>query len=211
MERIYVQYGCGLSAPSQWINFDASPTLKLQKTPLIGIILKRQLNITFPNNVKYGDIIKGLPISNNTCDGLYCSHTLEHLSLLDFRKALKNSYSMLKKGGIFRCVVPSLESAARCYIKELDDGNSQASLKFLRTTLLGIEQRPTSLIEKLSFLFGNSNHLWMWDFKSLSKELVDVGFNTIRECQYNDSKDEMFKFVENSGRFENAVAIECLK
>ena len=91
MTKIYVQYGCGLSAPKEWTNFDVSPTLRIQKTPLLGTILKSKLNTTFPSNVLYGDIIKGLPIDENSCDGLYCSHTLEHLSLQDFRKALINS------------------------------------------------------------------------------------------------------------------------
>lgn len=97
----YVQYGCGHSAPKEWVNFDVSPTLRIQKTPIIGLLVKKKLNTTFPSNVLYGDIIKGLPIEDNTCDGLYCSHTLEHLALDEFRIALKNSYRILKKG---RCI-----------------------------------------------------------------------------------------------------------
>src|SRR4051812_24771119 len=117
---IYVQYGCGHSAPVEWINFDISPTLRIQKTPIIGSLFKKQLNTTFPDNVRYGDIVKGLPIEENKCDGLYCSHVLEHLSLFDFRKALSNSYKILKPGGIFRCVIPDLEFSARKYIQNLD-------------------------------------------------------------------------------------------
>ena len=101
MTKIYVQYGCGLSAPKEWINFDVSPTLRIQKTPILGSILKSKLNVTFPSNVLYGDVIKGLPIDENSCDGLYCSHTLEHLSLQDFRQAIMNSFKILKKGGNF--------------------------------------------------------------------------------------------------------------
>ena len=36
MKKKYVQYGCGLSAPNEWINFDVSPTLRIQKIPIIG-------------------------------------------------------------------------------------------------------------------------------------------------------------------------------
>ena len=56
----YVQYGCGLSAPKEWLNYDVSPTLILQKTPLLSSVLK--LDTAFPDNVLYGDIVKGLPI-----------------------------------------------------------------------------------------------------------------------------------------------------
>lgn len=211
MKKFYVQYGCGLSAPKDWTNFDVSPTLRIQKTPLIGRILRKKLNTTFPTNVLYGDIIKGLPIDENSCDGLYCSHTLEHLSLIDFRQALINSFKCLKKGGIFRCIVPDLEFAARLYIKNLDNGDNLASLGFMNKTLLGIKERPRGLKGFLSSFLGNSQHLWMWDHKSLSEELKNVGFSQIRSCKFNDSEDEMFKYVEDIERFRNAVAIECRK
>jgi len=211
MKKIYVQYGCGLSAPKEWINFDASPTLRIQKTPIIGFLLKKQLNVIFSDNVLYGDIIKGLPIKENSCDGIYCSHTLEHLSLNDFRKALKNTYLYLKPGGIFRCIVPDLELAARTYIKNLNAGNHTASITFISQILLGIEERPKGLKDLLASLWGNSHHLWMWDVYSLTEELRKAGFINIRPCSFNDSKDEMFQYVEDQGRFFESIAIECKK
>lgn len=210
MEK-YVQYGCGLSAPKEWINFDVSPTLRIQKTPIIGFLSKKFLNTSFPTNVKYGDIIKGLPLEDNSCDGLYCSHTLEHLSLEDFRIALRNSYKLLKTDGIFRCIVPDLEFIARSYIRNLESGNNTASIFFVKDTLLGIEKRPRGLRGLLNSFYGNSHHLWMWDAKSMTEELRKVGFSSIRICSFNDSKDEKFKLVEDSTRFVNAVALECIK
>lgn len=212
VKKLYVQYGCGHSAPKDWINFDSSPTLRIQKIPVIGQILKSQLNTVFPSDVRYGDIIKGLPILENSCEGVYCSHTLEHLSLQDFRTALKNTYKILKVGGIFRCLVPDLELSAREYIKSLENGNRLASIEFIGAhTLLGIEKRPRGLKGLLSSFFGNSNHLWMWDNKSLSEELKNAGYCDIRICKFNDCEDAMFKHVEDSSRFEYAVSIECRK
>lgn len=95
-----VQFGCGLSAPESWQNFDNSPTLRLQKLPLIGIFIKGKNIPLFPKNVRYGDIVSGLPIKNGSCDVIYCSHVLEHLSLQDFRIAIKNTYNYLKPDGI---------------------------------------------------------------------------------------------------------------
>lgn len=208
---LYVQYGCGLSAPEEWINFDISPTLRIQKIPLLGKLLKSQLNVTFPENVRYGDIVKGLPVPAHSCDGLYCSHTLEHLSLEDLRKALANSYTILKKGGIFRCVLPDLEKAARTYLNDLDHGHATSSIRFMQNTLLGITARPRGIKGLLSSFFGNSHHLWMWDHASLAEELKHAGFVNIRKCNYDDCVDNMFKHVEDSGRFTDAVALECRK
>ena len=210
-KKLYVQYGCGLSAPKEWKNFDVSPTLRFQKIPFIGKLLKNRLNVNFPSNVVYGDIIKGLPLGDNSCDGVYCSHTLEHLSLEDFRIALKNTFKILKKGAIFRCVVPDLECIARKYLEDLNKGDKRASIGFIDNTLLGIKKRPRGIKEFAISFFGNSQHLWMWDSKSLAIELENIGFTEVRDCKFNDCKDTMFQYVEDEERFINAVSIECKK
>jgi hypothetical protein len=207
---IYVQYGCGLSAPIEWNNFDASPTLLLQKMPIVGSIFKNKVN--FPANVKYGNILKTLPgIKENTCHGIYCSHVLEHLSYNDFRLALKNTYLNLKPGGIFRCVLPDLEFSIKEYVNNLNIIPESASTIFLNNTMLGSKARPKGLINFLIAAFGNSHHLWMHDQYSLKYELAKAGFVEIRKCNYNDSRDAMFKLVEEESRFINAVSFECFK
>ena len=208
---MYVQYGCGLSAPKNWVNFDVSPTLRLQKLPFVGQVLKPMLNVQFPKNVKYGDIIKGLPLKDNSVDGIYCSHTLEHLALDDLRIALKNTLEVMKNGAIFRMVLPDLQFYVNQYVESMNSGNSAASHDFLFNTMLGIKSRPKGIRELLSSSFGNSHHLWMWDYPSLSIELTELGFKEIRRCNYGDSRDKMFNFVEDEGRFINCLGIECMK
>jgi hypothetical protein len=99
MNKTYVQYGCGTDAIQGWMNFDASLTLRLQRIPMIGRILKTHLNCIFDAEVRYGDIVCGLPVPSNYADGVFCSHVLEHLSLDDFHKALENTFLLLKRGG----------------------------------------------------------------------------------------------------------------
>ena len=209
---MYIQYGCGLCAPNEWKNFDSSPTLQLQRLPLVGKLIKNATKVHFPENVIYGDIVKGLPVKLNSCDGIYSSHTLEHLSLNDFRSALSNTYKILKVGGIFRCVVPDLESYARTYINNIEKGNENSSLIFLfDDTLLGYKNRNRNVTKILTSYFSNSNHLTMWDNLSLMNELTKIGFSSVRKCNFNDSTDSMFKHVEDINRFQNAVSIECIK
>jgi hypothetical protein len=212
MNRLYVQYGCGFSSPEGWKNFDASPTLRIQQLPLIGNLIKHRMHVTFPQNVLQGDILKGLPgITENSCDGVYCSHVLEHLSYEDFMTAVNNSYSYLKFGGRFRCVVPDLEKAAKEYVQDLANHDDEANTKFLEKTRLGKKQRKRGLAGLLQNTMGNSEHLYMWDTLSLSNILYKVGFSSVRPASFNDSEDEMFKLVESQGRFENAVALEAIK
>lgn len=211
MEKIYVNYGCGVCAPEEWMNFDASPTLLIQKTPVIGCYYKRDV-VCFPSNVMYGNIIKGLPgIKNNSCDGIYCSHVLEHLSLEDCRVVLKNTYNMLKKEGIFRFVIPDLDVFINKYLEEKSLNRPDALYNFLKNTHLGQIKRDKGLKGLLADFLGNSKHLWMWNKESMNNELEKAGFVKIRECSFNDCEDKMFKLVENSERFNNSIAFECIK
>lgn len=209
MSKRYVQYGCGLSAPEAWINYDASPTLRFERVPLIGNLYTRNEE-RFPKNVKYGDIVKGLPENKDSCDGIYCSHILEHLAFDDFLVAIKNTYLILKPGGTFRGVVPDIKAAVVDYLDNFDKLDSPSE-ELMRSTMLGIENRVHSFAEQLKALFGNSKHLWMWDYKSLAYELNKVGFKNIRPCIFGDSLDPFFKFVEDEGRFYKAAAFDCQK
>lgn len=202
-----VQYGCGMSAPSGWRNFDSSPTLRFERVPFIGKFYTKNES-RFPRNVEYGDIVKGLPVAAESCHAVYCSHVLEHLSLDDFRIALKNTYRILAWGGVFRLVLPDLEYHAKQY---LNDPSSEASLIFMKATLLGCESRERSFKGIVTCLFGNSKHLWMWDHKSVKYELSCAGFCEIRKAVYGDSIEEKFMEVEDRSRWENCVGYECRK
>jgi predicted SAM-dependent methyltransferase len=207
----YVQYGCGLSAPAGWINFDSSPTLKIQKTPLLGNLVKGRLNTVFPDNVKFGDIVKGLPIANESCDAIYCSHVLEHLSLEDFRIALKNTHKLLKRGGLFRLVMPDFEVLVNSYVNSKKNGNPEAAIKFMKDSGMALESRTRGMKGMLEGTLGNARHQWLWDDTSTMMELEKAGFKHIRKCALNDSSIEAFKLVEDADRFRGALAFEMTR
>jgi predicted SAM-dependent methyltransferase len=202
---LYVQYGCGFSAPRNWRNFDASPTLRFERLPVVGRLYSKNTN-RFPENVEYGDIVKGLPLTAGSCAAVYASHVLEHLSLEEFRIALRNTFNLLHSGGLFRLVVPDLEVYARQY---LNSNDADASLTFMRETTLGIENRSRNVSGFFRSWLGNSPHLWMWDLKSLKGELSEVGFVGIRSCSFGD--EPIFSDAEDPARFESAVSVQCAK
>ncbi len=201
----YVQYGCGMNAPDTWQNFDASPTLRFERIPLIGWLYTKN-HSRFPAAVKYGDIVRGLRVRPGSCRGVYCSHVLEHLSLADLRRALQQTFVMLAPGGIFRLVVPDLEYLARQY---LDDSTDSASSDFMRDSGLGQEQRVRGLRGMVVCWLGNARHRWMWDYKSLARELASIGFVDVRQAAFGDCDDPMFQAVEDPGRWRNCLGIEC--
>lgn len=205
---MYVQYGCGFCAPKEWTNFDASPTLRWERLPLVGKLYTKNSQ-RFPAGVLYGDIVKGLSVAPASCKGIYASHILEHLTLDDFNSALKNTKALLQDNGIFRMVVPDLEWAARQYILRLDRQDSDANSFFLDQTNLGTRKRSHGMRALIHAALQTSAHRWMWDSMALSRALQDHGFRSIRRCFFGDCEDPMFKKVEDEGRFECAVAMEA--
>lgn len=205
----FVQFGCGLSAPPAWENFDASPTLRMQRIPGLGALIRRSDRYpVFPDNVRYGDIVAGLPVREGTCDAVYCSHVLEHLSLTDLRIALRNTYRYLRPGGVFRLVVPDLTKLCRDYLQSADEG---AALDFMEQAHLGIRERQRGIPGLFRMWLGNSSHLWMWDFKSLSRELGAVGFSGIRRAEFGDAAETEFRDVEDEGRWTGCLGIHCVR
>jgi len=202
-DPIYVQYGCGQSCPSGWLNFDASPWLWLRTLPLVGRILPLG---PFPRGVRYGDIVTGLPIAAQSVQGVYASHVLEHLSYADFWSALDHTFRMLKPGGIFRLVVPDLQARAERYLHELALGRPEANVWFMRASGLGREHDVPGLGPRLRRTFGRSAHLWMWDEKSLAAALGKAGFARIRRCRFGDCADAVFQQVEDADRFHDGPA-----
>jgi SAM-dependent methyltransferase len=213
-KRRYVQFGCGLQAPEGWLNFDNSPTLRVQRLPVVGRALSALATgrgAAFPRNVLHGDICRGLPIENHSAHGVYASHVLEHLSFADVQQALSNVLRLLMPGGIFRLIVPDFLARARRYVREADAGDATAASRFLRSSFLGKERRAASPLAFMREAIGGSAHLWMWDEISIAQALRTTGFVSIRRCALGDCSDEMFHLVEDESRFYDAKEeiLEC--
>lgn len=201
----YIQYGCGHEAPASWSNFDSSPTIVLERIPVVNLLYSKNA-ARFAPYVRRGNIVRGLPVPPASADAVYCSHTLEHLALDEFRTALRNTRAMLKPGGTFRFVLPDLEYLARQYIAS---GSPTAAHTFLEDSMLGTASRPRGLVEFLKRWLGGSKHLWMWDYKAMAHELAAAGFTDIRRATFGDATDPKFKEVENIGRWTNCLGVEC--
>lgn len=221
-KKIYVQFGAGNEAVPGWINFDSSPTLIIQKTPIIGRILRSKLNCLFDEAILYGDVVRGLPLQPNVVDGLFCSHVLEHLPYEDFNTALKNCIRYLKPGGVFRIIVPDLRFYIDKYIVCMNqmgsrnDVTEMPAFNFMKNTHLENIKSRSTLSRRIYEAFSNSKHQWMWYFESLSMALKKHGFIEIIRFNMGQSDDEMFLRPERAHQFGSAsmqtgLAIQCKK
>jgi predicted SAM-dependent methyltransferase len=214
-----VQFGCGLSNPSGWKNYDSTPTLLIKKIPtsvqlakvahrVVGKRLPRisqNLNNVIANKALYGDIVKGLPYQDGTVDLLYASLVLEHLPLKEFRIALQECRRLLKPGGTFRAVVPNL----RFFIDEyLASSSRTKSIDFCLNTCMGTESHPNPLTRLRS---ADTHHI-MYDTETMLNELKDAGFSSVREAFYGDSAEKEFAEVETevSWQYPLNIGFECI-
>lgn len=205
----YIQFGCGLCAPTSWINFDAGPIFWIEKRlPFLKRVMVKRGLPDYPDNIRYGDVIKGLPVRAASAKAVYCSHVLEHLALEECRQTLRNVYSYLAPGGTFRAVLPDLEWLAKAYIASPDN---DAASRFMRDSDLGVSIPSGGMRGALKRVFGRSAHLWMWDYKNMARELAAVGFVEIRRAQFGDNSDAKFLEVEEASRWENCLGFECRK
>jgi len=208
MNDTHMQYGSGLCAPSTWRNFDSSPTLRAERSWIMGPIRQFAGKTLFPPNVEFGDIVVGLPVRDGSCAAIYCSHVLEHLSLQDFRIALANTYRYLKPGGTFRFVLPDM----RHYIdRYLASDRPKACVDLMESSRLGRPSRPRGAVGFIREWLGNSHHLWMWDYPAMAAELQEAGFRNIRRAAFGDATDPLFADVEEIGRWDNCLGVECVK
>jgi predicted SAM-dependent methyltransferase len=104
----YLNLGCGniFVNSTDWINFDWAPQ---------------------DRDVKRANLIKKLPIEDETVDLIYSSHFIEHIPIDELGNFLKECYRILKKGGIIRLVLPDFENIAREYIRNIDKNNLKES------------------------------------------------------------------------------------
>lgn len=211
---ICLNVGCGLIAPFGWINFDSSFTLKLARTPLIGSSIIRSINgPDWPSSALCGDVVKGLKIPLESCDLIFASHVLEHISLSDFHIAMNNIYSYLKKGGIFRAIVPDLNYYIKKYGSQISDASAspKASSEFMEKMNIGYAQSRRNIFFRLLEAFKNSRHQWMWDASSLFSAFVEHDFKGVRLCEYGDWSDVRFKLVDKKESYADSICIEGLK
>ncbi len=66
------------------------------------------------------DILRGLPFAPDTFDAVYSAQFIEHLTLVEGERVLRNMAKLMKPGAVIRLVTPDLEELSRTYLTCLD-------------------------------------------------------------------------------------------
>lgn len=206
--RRNIQYGAGLCGPADWENYDSSPMIILQRTPILRMLPAVKRGVLYPRTVKFGDVLRGLPVPTGSADNVYCSHVLEHFTRSDCRRVLLETRRMLRSGGTFRGVMPDLRKICGDYLRS-SAGDAEAAARFMNDSGLGLAESPRGLSWVRHTFFSRSIHFWLWDYAAIETELRDAGFSHVRPASFRDSDVADFLSVEDSHRWAGALGFEA--
>jgi predicted SAM-dependent methyltransferase len=129
------------------------------------------------------DLSKPLPFSDGSVDGLYSSHTLDHLGYEDAVGLLKESYRILKNGGTFDLCVPD----AAFYLKAYCSGQPFDVKRFCVYDFALHYHSRIDLVNYIAYMEGM--HKYMYDEENLVALLKSVGFQKVTLRSFDSGLD----------------------
>ena len=201
-----VNFGCGANpAPSDsgYLNLDGSPTVLLARLPLPASAFGSRASFVRTlraNRIRYATA-RHLRLPDDSLDGFYASHVMEHLSRSDCEDLLLRVHHWLKPSGILRIALPDLRRFAKSYV----DGNIDA-FRFVANTHLAEDG-----LRWWESLFGHTQHRWMYDAQSFSELLNRLGYHQIRECEMNAGRLPALASLDIPSRQAESFYMEAQK
>lgn len=141
------------------------------------------------------DLRASLPYADNSFDGAYSEHTLEHMYPAEALRLLREIHRVLKPGAIFRCSVPDL----RRYVDFYEGRNSDAQFNMFR-----------SGCEAFWNLTQNHLHRSVWDSDMLKQEMVASGFSRTEQRGFREGEDARL-LVDLEHRAWESLYVEATK
>lgn len=151
-------------------------------------------NILKKKYITYLDLRYRLPFEDNTFEGVFSEHVLEHLYPNQATFLMVEVLRVLKSGGVFRVIVPDIEIAIKYYnnVKKFPDGNSRSGC------------------EAIWDVSQNYSHKSLWDSQWLNFNLKKNGFLVSKEYQFKISQNKNL-LLDREDRKMNSIYIEAIK
>jgi len=180
---VKIHIGCGTVYRDGWINIDNNSDNNISKLDLNW------------------DIRNPLPFDDNTVDFIYNEHFIEHLSVEEGQKTIKDFMRILKKGGVLRISTPDLAITINKYLNvpiEQDPVVKKFNLEFIKTRA-----------ERINVAFRWWGHQWLYDWEELERRLKEAGCKRIKKCKINISSHKALNNLET--RDESTLIAEITK
>ena len=169
--------GSGLAPIPDWVNVD----LRLGADVLL-------------------DLAFGVPAPAGSIDCIYSEHLIEHFSLDDGMRLMRDCHRLLAPGGVLRLATPDLAALVSDYERTWRD-HDWVSWPEYRWIDSGARM--------LNQAFRGWGHLYLYDFDDLSLRLKASGFSHIRRCALGESDHPHLRGLET--RRDSGLVIEALR
>jgi predicted SAM-dependent methyltransferase len=170
-----VHLGCGADIRLGWINIDLS-LHNVKERDCVG-------DAIFINH----DLRRGLPLEKGSCELIYSSHFFEHLDWRDGERLMRDCFSALKVGGLFRIVLPDMPSLFQAYLSRDADVFSLLDKEKLMDW---VEPATRTFIDYLNYcIYQHGEHKCIYDSEKLQVLLRHIGFSRVEVSSFSESTD----------------------
>ncbi|WP_421796974.1 class I SAM-dependent methyltransferase [Haliscomenobacter sp.] len=136
------------------------------------------------------DFNRKLPFNNETFDGIFCEHVLEHFDFNSGRLLLNECYRVLKKGGVMRIIVPDGEKILRSYF---DDPSFIVNYKNCNSGL------PMEAVN--SWFYQRYEHQCIYDEPYMGYLLKSVGFSSSTKTSFKETTFQEKELVVDDEKY----------
>ena len=143
----------------------------------------------------YMDAGKPFPLPDASFDYVYSEHLFEHLAYSQAQNMLKESYRVLKPGGVIRIATPNLWFLLGLY-QEPEKPLHKEYVAY-STKNCGLPPTAVYVINRFHTSWG---HQIIYDKETLAKALEEAGFRGVCSCEVGESNHDVLKGVERHSK-----------
>lgn len=160
-KKIMLNVGCGTDYKKGWINIDNNSDDNIEKLDLNW------------------DLRNPLPFADGSVNYIFNEHFVEHLTVDESQKAIKDFMRVLKPGGVMRIAMPDLEDCIKLYLDK--DWRKRPVIK---DHGLDFVETPAEL---LNMSFSWWGHKWIYDWTELKRRLKQAGYTNFKKATHSKS------------------------
>lgn len=180
-------------------------------------VVKGMINIDFYSTagIDYGaDLRYPLNIASDSIDGIFCEHTLEHLTYAEVGNLLKECHRIMKPGAVLRVVLPDLA----LFIESYSSGNSAWFAEWERLMFIDsadsdrAKRRLATPLQAISFVTQEYGHQSSWDVPTLKVYLEKAGFGEVFQTGFRTGRcSELLIDLDEADRKFVSLYVETVK
>jgi SAM-dependent methyltransferase len=206
-EALRLHLGCGPCTPAGWVNVDYALGARLARIAVLRPLLRALplFHIDWSRSIVLHDLRRPLPWADASASAIYSSHTLEHLSVDDGARFLRECNRVLAPGGVIRIVVPDL----RVILSDYEKGSFPA-VDLLERLGVSSQMPGDGRLRRLLAPYVRFPHRCMYDAHSLIEAMRGAGLDA-RLQPPQISRIPEVDAVESEARTRDSLIAEAQK